>query len=154
MKQCCIFRIILAALFTQIRMLHNLHRYINRRSLSAMALMIIYFIAFWGVQLQHTDQHSQEQAHLHDAIHESNLCHQSIYHQDLGSGCSHTTHFIDLSDECDLCVALLRTNILVQKISNLPDKITQNHNLSIHITPWLLVSSERTVALRGPPTYV
>lgn len=154
MKQCCIFGIILAKLFTPTIMLYNLHGYLNRRCLSAVALIFIYFIAFWGVQLQHTDQHSHEQAHLHDAIHESNLCHQSIYHQDLGSGCSHRTHIMDLSDKCDLCIALLRTNVLIEKTSGLSNTVTQNHKLSPLSTQLLIISTIRRITLRGPPIYV
>jgi len=81
------------------------------RAFAGLMLLLCYLAGNNEVQTFHKFFHRHDPAARHSEEEESNACHRSIFHNDIG-GCGHQAHISGL-EQCDICDLFLNTDQIV-----------------------------------------
>ena len=129
----------------------RIRRTLNRLSLTGLPVLclILYLAGTFQVDSLHHFAHPDDHISLHSPEHETDTCHQSIYHAGLNQGCNHPSH---LSEEkkCAVCDYANHSvhlfSFAVFKLSSTEHEMVGDHYIAAEQAPFSFYEDSR-----GPP---
>jgi hypothetical protein len=120
--------------------------------LFSITIVILYSITIMPMH-EHEHHHNHAVEHS-DEIHQTDQCHNYIYHGSLNSGCEDHDHASEEEIECLICHHFLSSQKLNSVHSSIVDDQFNLLTTNFHYSQAINIYKGYSNALRGPPAFV
>lgn len=126
---------------------------IKRKTVSIFLLGLFTLLVFkWDVS--HTLEHSHFNKTIHNPLAESNACHVSLYHQNSYKACHHKNHIGQVSEQCEDCSRLIRSQIVLVDNHIEENEVYPNFSSVFESKGLIAQEVNANTSTRAPPQFV